>query len=148
MAKVPPIEAKEFLSGVKVVDIGDYRVARGLSRRVPSTCAHNNMVYDSKERRIYCPDCENDVEAFDAFEAIVYGYNHALEKLKRFREEVATAYREALHRIAARSLDKTWRSKMLPCCPHCSRGLMPDDMIKPSLVSKEFEAAQRAREGQ
>ena len=47
-----PIEPQEYLSGPTVVDIGDLRVARGLSRRPFSGCAHHSLVYDNKERRI------------------------------------------------------------------------------------------------
>ena len=41
------------MGGVKVVDIGDVRIARGLTRREFSTCPHKHMVYDQNERRIW-----------------------------------------------------------------------------------------------
>ena len=44
--KTPPIVEQEYLSGLKVVDIGDLRVARGMSRRPVSTCHHRPLVYD------------------------------------------------------------------------------------------------------
>lgn len=47
-----PIEPHEYLYGVKVVQIEDLRVARGLTRRPVSSCRHRKMVYDDKERRI------------------------------------------------------------------------------------------------
>lgn len=62
-----PIEPMDYLRGVKLVDIGEVRVARGQTRVPRQTCQHTNMAYDDSERRVYCRDCGNDVDAFDAF---------------------------------------------------------------------------------
>ena len=91
----PPIEEPGFIGGVKVVNIGDVRVARGLTRRSSSSCPHKNMVYDQNERRIWCQDCERDVEPFDAFrntmEQYSKAYDHLMRRLKGFgrRREVS-----------------------------------------------------------
>lgn len=66
-----PIEPQDYIYGVKVVQIEDLRVARGLTRRPLSSCAHKKLVYDHNERRIWCSDYETEVEAFDAFEGLV-----------------------------------------------------------------------------
>jgi len=36
----PPIIEQEYIAGVRVVDIGDYRVARGMTRRAHNSCPH------------------------------------------------------------------------------------------------------------
>ena len=124
--KTPPIEEQEWLTGPKVVDIGDIRVARGLSRRPVTMCRHRRLVYDLKERRIWCRDCENDVEAFDAFQIIVGQWWSAHDELDRQRREIDQAKEANLVRIAAKRMDDLWRRKnTAPACPHCSRGLLP-----------------------
>lgn len=136
----PPIEPQQFLSGVTVVDIGDVRVARGLSRRAYSSCPHLRLTYDEKERRIWCQDCEHDVEPFDAFTGLVGGYSRALKMVKA--REVAVSELEAfkMRTIAARKMDEAWRhQKMVPACPYCHNGLFPEDFkTKVLMVGKDF----------
>src|SRR5690606_34525923 len=79
--KRPPIEPLDYISGVKVVDIGDIRVARGMSRRPASSCKHHHLHYDTAERRIWCRDCETDVEAFDSFKMLVERFHEVQQKL-------------------------------------------------------------------
>lgn len=123
--KDPPIE--ETGSGVTVVDIGDIRVARGLSRRHYSSCPHRRLMYDQKERRVWCRECERDVESFDAFTIIVEQYSDAHRQLVRKQAEISEAEQFKMRTIAAKKLDEAWRSrKMVPACPHCSNGLFPD----------------------
>lgn len=126
--KDPPIEALEYLSGVKVVNIGDVRVARGMSRRHHSSCPHRNMIFDKSERRIWCPDCERDVEPFDAFQLLIEGYHAAVDAVKRREEAIGQVEKFKLRSVAAKKLDEAWRSRnMLPACPSCHSGLFPED---------------------
>lgn len=125
----PRIEAQNFLGSVNVVDFGDIRVARGLSRRSPLlACAHRKMVYDERERRIWCDDCESTVEPFDAFRALVEQFDKASKRADKEIKEARAALEHSLIARAAKVVDKAWRSRrMAPCCPHCSRGLLPED---------------------
>lgn len=84
--KSPPIEESSF-----VVDIGDYRVSRGLTRRPFSGCHHRSMVYDERERRVWCKDCESDVEAFDAFLKLSNHFRSQTQKLETREKIVADA---------------------------------------------------------
>lgn len=138
--KDPPIEPQPYLGGVKVVDIGDVRVARGMSRRHYSSCQHRRMVYDGAERRIWCQDCERDVEAFDAFKGLIEGYNHALVALERREESIASLEKFKLRTIAARKMEEAWRHKnMVPACPHCHNGLFPEDFKSGmSMLGKDY----------
>ena len=143
-----PIEEQDFLLGVKVVDIGDYRVARGFSRRAFSTCPHRNMAYDSSERRIWCKDCERDVEPFDAFTMIVGQLHTAHLRLEQRKREIEDAEKHSLRSLAAKAVDKVWRKRgMVPACPACGHGLLPEDFKHgvPSMLSREFAEAKRRR---
>lgn len=137
-----PIDAHEFLYGVKVVDIGDLRVARGKSRRVPSTCKHLRLVFDTSERRVYCTDCESDVEPFDAFLQLVERH-HFLEQK---RERIIQDSQHTITSRAAKRIDEAWRSRnMAPCCPHCKAVILPEDVVNGlSMTNKEWEARRRA----
>lgn len=143
----PPIIEQDYLYGLKVVDIGDIRVARGMSRRPLSSCRHVQMVYDQKERRIWCKDCETTIEAFDAFLQIIEQFDAAASRAERVRQEVAAARNHNLVRIAAKKMDKAWsRKRSVPACPHCHAGLLPDDVDRMGAVSREIELARRKRE--
>lgn len=125
--KDPPIEEQKFVGGVTVVDIGDVRVARGFSRRHHASCPHNQMVYDGQERRIWCKDCEKDVEAFDAFKILVQFFDGAVERLNERELRVQEAEKFQVRSIAAKALDDVWRRRnVVPCCPHCKNGLFPE----------------------
>lgn len=124
----PPIEEKEYITGMTVVDIGDHRVARGMTRRSFSGCNHHRQVYDQQERRIWCKDCERDVEPFDAFVSIVNQLSAATMKLDSRAKRLAEAEAFQARSLAVKELDKVWRKRrMVPACPHCNMGLFPED---------------------
>lgn len=143
----PPIEPQNFLGAVTVVDIGDLRVARGLSRRAHSSCPHLRMVYDKAERRIWCRDCEHDVEPFDAFRNLTENYSRVYKDLMRRQQAMDEAERFKIRTLAGKAMDEAWRShKMVPSCPYCHNGLFPEDFRGgPSMVSKEFARARSTK---
>jgi len=144
--RTPPIEPQEYLGGVTVVDFGDLRVARGLTRRPARICRHGGMRYDPRERRIWCPECETDVEPFDAFMALVEQFDVAQKRAKRMLAEAKEAQSHALISIAAKQMDQHFRRRnMVPACPHCSAGIWPEDVKRMGLVGKEYDGARRAR---
>lgn len=142
----PPIVEQDFLYGVKVIDIGDYRVARGFTRRASSGCPHHSLVYDNQERRIWCKDCEKDVEPFDAFKGIAENFSKQTSILQRRENKINEAEQHNLISLAAKVIDEAWRrKKMIPCCPHCNAGLMPED-FKGGIIrstGREYELARR-----
>lgn len=143
----PSIEPQNFLGGVTVVDIGDLRVARGLSRRAHSSCPHLRVVYDNAERRIWCRDCEHDVEPFDAFRSLAENYSRAHKDLMRRQQAMDEAERFKIRTLAGKAMDEAWRShNMVPSCPYCHNGLFPEDFkVGPGMVSKEWARARSAK---
>lgn len=124
----PPIEAPGFIGGVTIIDIGDVRVSRGLTRRHWSSCPHRRMLYDMNERRIWCSDCEREVEPFDAFKMLVEQFDSAQKAIKRREDAVVSAETFKVRMLATKALDEAWRSQtMVPACPHCGFGLFPED---------------------
>lgn len=142
-----PVEPHEFLYGPKVVTIEDLRVARGKTRRPVSSCRHKQLVYDDTERRIWCSDCETEVEPFDAFLQLVGVFSSAKSKIDRRMQELAEAEKFALRSRAAKRMDEYWRSKtMTPLCPHCNGAILPEDVVGGlPQMSKSIEIAARKR---
>lgn len=137
-----PIEPGEFVLGPSVVDIGDLRVARGLSRRPAPVCRHLQLAFDTAERRIYCMDCQSDVEAFDAFVQLIERHHYLDEKAERMR-------RDAAHTVISRAgkqMDQVWRSRtMAPACPHCKAAILAEDVADGiPTVSKDLEVRRRS----
>ena len=86
-----PIEPQDYLYGLKVVQIEDLRVSRGLTRRPSSSCRHKALVYDDKERRIWCSDCESEIEPFDAFIGLCGVFSAGMKDLKSRRRKMDEA---------------------------------------------------------
>ncbi len=145
-----PIDEPGFVAGVTVVDIGDIRVSRGLTRRPTSSCTHRRMTYDHKERRIWCRDCEKDVDPFDAFVKLTEQYHFAFESLQQRRKELDEAERFQCRSIAAKELDKAWRHKqMVPACPHCGNGLFPEQFKNGiGMLGKDYALAKLKRKAE
>lgn len=139
------IEEQQYVGGVTVVDIGDLRVARGMTRRPASSCRHSRLNYDPRERRVWCKDCEKDVDAFDAFTLLVEQYDRVHKHINKKIEEVDEAARFQCRSIAAKNVDEVWRRrKVVPACPSCGHGLFPEDFAgSVATVGKEYAMARR-----
>jgi hypothetical protein len=104
------------------------------------------MVYDPRERRIWCSDCETEVDTFDAFVILVENFSDAQRRIEQQWKEVQEATGGALHLIAARAMERQWRRKnTVPACPHCHAGIFPEDATHLGMVSKEIERARRSK---
>lgn len=138
--------------GDAVIDLAGFRLTRGRSTRsILDRCKHRHLIYAQTDRRIRCEDCQRDLDPFDALMALVGGLDEMVSEAKRRLREATEARKQALVSRAAKAVDEVWRGRnMAPCCPHCSRGLLPEDFAggASSAVSREYEAARRAREKQ
>lgn len=136
----PPIEEQEFIYGLNVVQIEDLRVARGFTRRPASSCGHASLVYDPKERRIWCKDCEQDVEPFDAFTKLAERAHAHWERLNERERKIKEVEAFTIRSRAAKIMDEAWRKRnMVPCCPNCSRGIFPEQVAGGvGFVGKEY----------
>lgn len=143
-----PITPTDFVGGVTVIDFGDMRVARGLPRRPHRCCEHRSVVYSTTERRIWCKNCEKDIEPFDAFELIIKQYDSATKQATRLLNEAREAQENTLISIASKKVDAAWRKrKMLPLSPCCGAVMFPENYKSGfSYVSKDLAYAKREKE--
>lgn len=122
------ITETEFCHGVNVVQMGEYRISRGMTRRKKSTCRHYSLVYDDQERKVWCNDCESNLDSYDAFLTLVESFNTQLEIIYRKQAVLDKDLNKKIGRIAAQKLDDIWKTNRdVPCCPNCDKGMLAED---------------------
>ena len=126
-----------------VVDLAGFRVERGTSKGI--LCQHKKLIYDSRERRIWCRDCEQTVEAFDAFMALANNLSRMVSAAKNMQDQAEQAKKAHIVRRSAKNIDQIWGRKHVPFCPHCRGGLLPEDFESPSMGSMEMEIMRREK---
>jgi len=135
-----------------VVQIGDFTAKYGRGKRYSKPCEHNRLVYSPEEKRVWCQDCESTVDPFDAFYRIVRSLSDGEQELKSRREALERDEDQSLLSRAAKAVDRAFRRrKMIPVCPHCKEGLLPEDVVnidKRAMVSKELTIAKREKQKQ
>jgi len=134
-------------AGATVVDLSEVRVRWGRTKTGTKVCEHKKLIYSTTERRVWCEDCERTIDNFDAMMTMVKHFG-AMETAARYKLKVAEEAKQAtLVRRAAKSLDRTWGHKMAACCPHCRRGLLPEDFEGGgAAIARDLEIARRKRE--
>lgn len=107
------------------------------------TCRNRRFEVDTQNREILCTECGSVVDPYEAMKDLAYDMN----KLNKEAQSLLNQRRELLnwkpHLLAVRELEKTYRGgDMLPCCPHCGRGVEAKDLTKAS-VNRKYEAERR-----
>jgi hypothetical protein len=138
----------------KVVDLGAFRTkVRYGGRYDKGHCKHMRVTIDRDAGVIVCDDCEKPVSAFHLVVAWCEGWGEIAAAVTRQKERAVAisrmlrGYKVRLR--ALKDLEKYWwRGSQLPCCPHCRRGLLPEDFADGagSMVSREYEMARRKRD--
>jgi hypothetical protein len=132
-----------------VVDLADVRIRLGRSKVGPGLkqCEHHALIYSPTERRVWCENCERTVDNFDAFLIFTRKFERMLAEARHKLSTAAEALAGAARLRATKELDRIWAGKkMAPCCPHCSKGLIPEDFTRGvSSISMEWEMARRNR---
>lgn len=109
-------------------------------------CPHKHLTYDPAERTVQCKDCNRFVDGFEAFLIAVRYWKNASDGLQRRREEIAELEkRTEFHLLkATKQVDHAWRSKkMVPCCPHCHKAILPEDDFGSWMINKHNELERR-----
>lgn len=132
-----------------VVQFADLQIARlkdDHSRRLKG-CQHRHVQLDDVGEVVKCMDCQSQVSAYWALQMLATDWKRQVDRLESEKSAVQTAGKLTLHLKAAKQVESVWRSRLqLPCCPHCDRGIMPEDGLGSRTVSKVFEQGLRVRE--
>lgn len=134
--------------GSPVIDFGEMRIAFGLPKFHHKICRHTRLVYNIRERRVWCDDCESTVDGFDAFMTITTHF-HGMERAAQLRlAQAEEAKKATIVKRATKNIDRAWNRQrpMAICCTHCGGGLLPEDFESGgSAVSRDLELARRKR---
>lgn len=128
----------------KVTHIGNYTL-RNAGNRAPQTgCEHRELVLDRDAESVRCVQCGSQVSAYQALEMLAGEWDGAVATLRREAAELEKAKQGHLHLLAARKVEKAWRGRgTVPACPHCHRGILPEDNLGDRVVSRAIELRRR-----
>lgn len=129
-----------------VIDIEELRFTRDKRIVRPrDECAHHHMTLDDEGQFIRCDDCGVQLSPFWVLNRMLDQYGRALSKVTAREQRVATAQEEGIHLLAARRLERAWRSRtMVPACPHCGEGIGPRDDFGGTMINKAMYERRRA----
>lgn len=129
----------------KIIQFGEARLKlRGKPGWRDERCKHLNLTYDDNGEFVTCDDCGMQVTAFWAMKMLAEHYEKARQDVDRRSQHLADEKARSIHLLAARKVEKAWRSRsMVPCCPHCGAGILPEDGLGGSQVNRKIEMARR-----
>lgn len=129
----------------EVVDLGEYRITR--DRHIierSGECGHFHTTMVDHGQYVQCDDCGAMLSAYWVLGRIIDQIDRKHTMLARQRQALDAEEARTIRLRAARAMEKSWNSRrMLPACPHCSRGLFPDDMLNVAHVSRDLERKRR-----
>ena len=132
----------------KIVDIGEYRF-RSREKKRPwdrqdTRCDHRHLTLDDQGHIVRCEKCGEVVSAYWALDMLVHDLKRLQDNAERAKASAKEAESIHLHLIAAKKVEKVWRTKeMVPACPHCDRGILPEDNLGSCRINRRLEIARR-----
>jgi hypothetical protein len=131
-----------------VIQLDQWRVRKEGSRvaAVDGLCDHRNLTMDRHGLTVRCDDCQLQISAYWVLENLIDSYRRARDEVERARQAHLLKARAHIHLPAAQRVETAWRSRhMIPTCPHCSRGIFPEDGFGGAMVPKAIELARRQK---
>lgn len=133
----------------KVVHIGDFTFKRKnthwLGSADPKSCKHRVVIIDDNGGTVTCERCEAHLSPIWALTMLTNEWQGSVARLASWRDEIKAESEKHIHLIAARKVEKAWRSRdMVPTCPHCRRGISPTDGFGGSRINKKIDERHRA----
>lgn len=130
-----------------IIQIGEWSVQRrARSASSPQAgCDHAQIALESHGQVVRCLKCGDQLSAFWALQMLADQYDRATAELEQERRALARAREAELHLPAALKVEQLWRGrKLAPACPHCGRGILPEDGLGSLQINQEFELRRRA----
>lgn len=131
----------------EIINIGDLAIERKRREYASSkdACDHRHLQFDESGDVVRCVKCGTQVSAFWVLQMLVEQYTLWTARLNRERESVRQAAEASLHLIASRKVEIAWRNRtMVPSCPHCGNGILPEDGLGSSMINRAFEIRRRS----
>lgn len=124
----------------KVIPISTLRINRDKSKKC--TCRNRKFEIDTQNKEILCQECGAIINPYDALFDIAYHYEQLSSEVDRLLEQHKQIVNWKPHLLVMRELEKIYRGDMLPCCPHCGRGVHAKELLV-SRVNKKREDERR-----
>lgn len=131
-----------------VIDFGDFQIRRRERAAMfdRSRCQHAHMELDDQGGIVKCTDCGASISPYWALSRMAERWERAQEKLRHRIDAHAEIVARDIHLVAAKKAEKAWRTKgMVPCCPHCGRGISAADGFGATMINKRFDERDRAK---
>lgn len=128
-----------------VVNIGDHRFTRKRDSWLSKdACKHLNKTFDANGDIITCDDCSMQLSPVWVIHQLIDSYNREMDRLDARERVLREQTGKDLHLIAAKTVEAVWRRKsVVPGCPHCHRGILPEDRLGSMQVSRAIELSRR-----
>lgn len=116
-------------------------------RRKRGSCWHRRFEIDREGGAVFCADCNEEIPAFEALCIIARQDSLYQQRFLRLREEIVELQKYKPWLKAVKRLEHVWRGKkMLPCCPHCRKGVKAEGLAATGRVSEKYEQMMAERE--
>lgn len=123
-----------------VVPISMLRIKYGNPKKC--TCANRKYVIDHVNKEVLCADCGVAFSPYDALVDIAQHYDRLNSQVQSLHEQKKQIANWKPHLLPLRELERVYRGgAMLPCCPHCHRGIEARELT--SYVNKQMEMERR-----
>lgn len=132
-----------------VIPITTLRINRNKNKKctcgesVGGTKQHRRYEIDTTNRLILCADCGVVVDPYDAIYDITTRWEEFSREVKSLYEQRKQILNWKPWLLPMRELERIYRGgEMLPCCPHCGRGIEAQELII-NQVNKRVEIERR-----
>lgn len=111
-----------------------------------NSCEHGYYEIDPVNKEVACTECGAVVSAYDALWDVARKYDRLQREVQSLLEQRKQILNWKPWLLPMRELERIYRGgDMLPCCPHCGRGIMAGEMT--GAVNKNIELERRKFEG-
>jgi hypothetical protein len=130
-----------------VITLGELRVrrVRRLGAARDQACRHLHLEMDDHGETVQCVDCRVYVTPYWALRHLLDRLQEGFSRLHDERQQAAWERKKLIRRVAARKIEAAWNGGMVPTCPHCDAGILPEDGFGGDQVSKELEMQRRGK---
>lgn len=107
------------------------------------TCVNRKFEIDTQNKEVCCVECGTIVNPYDALLDISEHYEQINREVQRLLDQRKEILNWQPHLLAVRDLERIYRSKdMIPCCPHCGRGIEAKEFTT-RMVNRKYEQERR-----
>ena len=124
-----------------IISLKTIRLNHGKTKKC--TCRNRVFEVDYQNKEVTCGYCGEVVDPFEAILEIARRREHFKEEIDSLLEQRKQILNWKPHLLAVRELERIYRGgDMLPCCPHCGRGIEAKELTK-AFTNRKMELERR-----